>query len=138
MCLITNKKDPYIAAEKITAYKLMDKPIFYIFLFSYIRTSLWILKIPRFAKMSPKKLHNRTGVTNYRIEEGLYAYTTLHESLCSHIEELNIIICEVNIPKGAKYYISEDGKEIVSNKKKITKILKNMIKFLFSFSYPMM
>lgn len=125
MCLITNKKDPYIAAEKITAYKIMDKPIFYIFLFSYIRTSLWILKIPRFAKISPKKFHIRTnGVTaDYIIEEGLYAYTTLHEAMRLH-HEYNII-CEVSIPKGAKYYISEDGKEIVSNRMKIERIYKN-------------
>ena len=56
------------------------------------------------------------------IEEGLHAYTTLHEAMCSH-NEYNII-CEVSIPKGAKYYISKDGKEIVSNRMKITKILK--------------
>jgi len=118
MCLATNKKDPYIAAEKITAYKIMNKPIFYIFLFSYIRTSLWIFKIPRFAKMSPKKLR----IADYIIEEGLHAYTTLHEAMRSHNEDN--IICEVSIPKGAKYYISEDSKEIVSNRMKITKILK--------------
>lgn len=121
MCLTTNKKDPYIAAEKITAYKIMNKPIFYIFLFSYIRTSLWILKIPRFAKMSPKKFYNRE-IADYMIEEGLHAYTTLHEAMRSYYN--GIIICEVSIPKGAKYYISEDGKEIVSNRMKITKILK--------------
>ena len=119
MCLITNKKDPYIAAEKITAYKLMYKPIFYIFLSSYVRVSLWILKIPRFAKMSPKKFKR---IADYTIEEGLHAYTTLHEAMYSH-NEYNII-CEVSIPKGAKYYISKDGKEIVSNRMKITKILK--------------
>ena len=121
MCLNTNNSEPFIAKEDITAYKIFEKRIrFGIFLFSYIRESLWIYKIPRFARMSPEPSRNFKG--RYMIEEGLHAYKTLHEAQRQYC--FFSIVAEVIIPKGAKYYISYDNSEIVSNKMKVVKIIK--------------
>lgn len=120
MCLISNEKEPRIAKENIVVYKAMDCSIFRIFAFSYYRLSLWILGISRSAKMNPKDYYWNRYTTKYIIDEGLHAFTNLDEAwrFCGGI------IYKAIIKKGAKYFLSDDGSEIVSNKMKIVKRIK--------------
>ena len=138
MYLITNKKEPFIAEKDLEVIKLMSSSIFGIFLFSYYLGSLWILGILKFAELVPKKLYidyNTFPLINdnvYRIDSGLHAFLHLGVAYSRYYSTRynnhSVVICKAIIPKGAKYYISEDGKEIVSNRMKITKILRKIRK----------
>lgn len=129
MCLFTNKKDPYIAEKDLEVIKVMSCNIFGIFLFSYYLRSLWILGISKTAKLVPKKLYinyNTFPLINdnaYRIDMGLHAFLHLGVAYSRCTQG---IICKAIIPKGSKYYISMDGTEIVSDRMKITKIIKKI------------
>lgn len=134
MCLFTNKKEPFIAEKDLEVIKIMSSSIFGIFLFSYYLESLWILGIPRFAELVPKKLYiddNTFPLINdnnvYRIDRGLHAFRHLGV-VYSRYNNHSVVICKAIIPKGSEYYISEDGKEIVSNRMKITKIIRKIRK----------
>lgn len=122
---IKNKK-PKIAKEDIVVYKLLNKvgkeySSFFRYM-PYKQNTLYT--VPRFVKDSCM-CYASDNFYGY-IEDGLHAYTKMH----NFIAYRGKVCIKMTIPKGTKYYISDDGTEIVSLALKTPKQFKNQIKTL--------
>lgn len=140
MCLVSKSNEPLIAVHDIHCYKALKKLYSPTFnrdeFFSPFQHSRYYLNAVNYASLHTSNfdvIEHPTGEKFYYIREGfLHCFTdkgisSLNDDDYNFTSPFsNLSLFECYIPKGSKYFISEDGKEICSNKLYVTNIYKEL------------
>lgn len=126
MCLVSKSNEPLIAVHDIHCYKALT--MINNEFFSPFQHSRYFLNAVNYAFIECS-----TGGKYYYIEEGFLHCFTDEGILSLNDDDYNFMcpfytlyLFECYIPKGSKYFISENGKEICSNKLYVTNIYKEL------------
>lgn len=134
MCLVSKSNEPLIAVHDIHCYKALTN-INNEF-FSPFQHSRYFLNAVNYASLHTPNyafIEHPIGGKYYYIEEGfLHCFTdegilSLNDNDYNFLSPFfNLSLFECYIPKGSKYFISENGEEICSNKLYVTNICKEL------------
>lgn len=134
MCLVSKSNEPLIAVHDIHCHKALTK--IYNEFFSPFRHSRYFLNAVNYASLHTPNyafIEYPTKEKYYYIEEGfLHCFTdegisSLNDDDYNFMSPFCVLyLFECYIPKGSKYFISENGKEICSNKLYVTNIYKEL------------
>lgn len=128
MCLVSKSNKPLIAVHDIHCYKALTN--IHNEFFSPFRHSRYFLNAVNYASphvSNYASIESPSREENYFIEEGFLHCFTDKGVLSLNDDDYNFMspfhtlyLFECYIPKGSKYFISENGKEICSNKLYVT------------------
>lgn len=113
--IINGKPKPDIATKDIEVVKFCDGPIKILWWTFY--SSPMYRKLYRMGKIYRSVLKPSKNCYEYKSKKGLYSYN--YEKSRRKFYFLSDKLFKAIIPKGSKYYISEDEIEYCSNKLKI-------------------
>lgn len=128
MCLITNQSKPLIAENDITCFKILTVSNYILFkkFSSPIQFFNW-----KFNKVYDANLAIMFKHDHKEVDDGFHAFIKNDNTINSFEYRFNYllnkktIIVEALIPSGSNYYTSIDGTEIVSNKMKLIRVIKD-------------
>lgn len=111
MCLFTKQQEAKIVNKNIIVYKLLycnngvlRPPIFSDYVYELKKLNITDIEVSSVLDLG------------YNIYRAFHAFTTIRNALTSNIIMNDMLLYKCIIPKGSKYYISKDGREIASDK----------------------
>lgn len=134
MCLITKEHRQSVAKEELHVYKVLlyNKRTynnrFQCFHSPYFFETRWKPGETKQAKIGKKKVIKGGTIRSlYKVEEGLHVLTSLETAFCFMkklycVYNEEYVIVECTVPKGARYYTSDGGKEMCVSKLRFDKV----------------